>query len=526
MAIGRGQTSISLWDFQMHSLRRKQLTTSGVFIQSLAFSSDSKILAASDDKGIVLWDLDGTMPKQQELDNNVDFIQAVAISPDGKLLAGGGNDAAVHLWDLTTHKQLPRPLLGHRGYVTSLAFHPDGTGLVSGSEDGTLIKWSLIPQWSEDGTFRKWSTISPVRHLLRNTGGVRSAAFSPDDHWLVTDGAEGNILVWDLTSGVLTPKRSIPTGRRVTNLAFAANGNSVVACRDDAHVRLWDIHAEQPRETVLSDVRCGSLAKNSSKVFDFDEVPSADGGSNVDRTLTVWEIPSGRVRLQSARLSLIDEFAVESTALSPDGKHFAVGMGNGMALLWDLRTNPPSRRELSGHNGPVTAVAFSPDSSLLASGGHDTTIRLWNVANGELQRPPMEEGDRIDYLAFNSTGTTLAVLYSRWSQGLSALHFWEVQTGKSLGSPLKGTDQHTIRDFVTFSPTGRWVISGGGEPMLWDMDLESWRTQACRRANRNLQPTEEWPLYMGGQPYRKTCPELPLPLSIPRVIHAVEDELF
>ncbi|MCI0423787.1 MAG: WD40 repeat domain-containing protein, partial [Acidobacteria bacterium] len=181
LAIGRGQRSISLWDLQTHSLRGNQLQTEGVFVQSLAFSSDSKTLAASDDKGIGLWDLSGSAPKSQEIADNVDFTLAVAISPDGKLLAGGGNDTVVHLWDLTTNRQLPRPLVGHKGYVTSLAFHPDGTTLVSGSEDGTLIKWSLIPR-------------SPVRHLL--PGGVGSAAFSPDEHWLVTDGADATILVW------------------------------------------------------------------------------------------------------------------------------------------------------------------------------------------------------------------------------------------------------------------------------------------------------------------------------------------
>src|SRR5438128_11491018 len=41
---------------------------------------------------------------------------------------------------------------------------------------------------------------------------------------------------------------------------------------------------------------------------------------------------------------------------------------------------------LTGHSGPVTSVAYSPDGALLASASEDTTIRLWNPARGELIR--------------------------------------------------------------------------------------------------------------------------------------------
>ena len=43
---------------------------------------------------------------------------------------------------------------------------------------------------------------------------------------------------------------------------------------------------------------------------------------------------------------------------------------------------------------------------------------------------------------------------------------------------------------------------------LWDVDLQSWLKRACAIANRNL-TREEWGRYMGDQPYRKTCPDLP-----------------
>jgi len=43
---------------------------------------------------------------------------------------------------------------------------------------------------------------------------------------------------------------------------------------------------------------------------------------------------------------------------------------------------------------------------------------------------------------------------------------------------------------------------------LWDVGLEVWQARACRIANRNL-TAEEWKGYLGEQPYRETCSELP-----------------
>jgi hypothetical protein len=144
--------------------------------------------------------------------------------------------------------------------------------------------------------------------------------------------------------------------------------------------------------------------------------------------------------------------------------HNTVEARNG--LLTGLQYNPHLNIFLHRHQGSVESVAFSPDGKVLASGSGDNTVILWDV---EKRQP--------------------------------------------LGQPLTGH-----RGFVTsvaFSPDRKIVASGGLDKtvILWDVSFESWEARACRIANRNL-TREEWGQFMGDEPYRKTCPDLPIHPSV------------
>ena len=139
--------------------------------------------------------------------------------------------------------------------------------------------------------------------------------------------------------------------------------------------------------------------------------------------------------------------------------------GGGCTItLWDLAKRQPLGLPLKAHKDSVRSVVFSPDGKTLASGGTSGNILLWDVAS----RQP-------------------------------------------LGPPLPGyTAEATLS--LAFSPDSRTLAAGGieGEIILWDLDPASWQARACRIANRNL-TREEWQQYLGDEPYRLTCPNLPAP---------------
>ena len=65
---------------------------------------------------------------------------------------------------------------------------------------------------------------------------------------------------------------------------------------------------------------------------------------------------------------------------------------------------------------------------------------------------------------------------------------------------------------VAFSPDGKMIVSGGddGIARVWYWYPENLIDLACTRLTRNL-TREEWKQYLGDEPYRATCPNLPIP---------------
>ena len=74
-------------------------------------------------------------------------VGAFEFSPDGRFLASGGRerDPTIRLWEVATGKAFAE-LHGHQGRVERLLFTPDGRTLITGGADGTILLWDIRPQ--------------------------------------------------------------------------------------------------------------------------------------------------------------------------------------------------------------------------------------------------------------------------------------------------------------------------------------------------------------------------------------------
>jgi len=121
---------------------------------------------------------------------------------------------------------------------------------------------------------------------------------------------------------------------------------------------------------------------------------------------------------------------------------------------------------LRGHRDSVLAVAFSPDGKWLASGGKDSTIRIWNTRTWESSEPIEVPPHRVIALAFSPDSATLA---SSWSDSDDVeVRLWSVATGKptgAIGRPNGGNFA------ILFTSDGKTIISGGFDRTIRFYDI-------------------------------------------------------
>jgi WD40 repeat protein len=150
-----------------------------------------------------------------------------------------------------------------------------------------------------------------------------------------------------------------------------------------------------------------------------------------------------------------------SLAFSPDGRILAGGGRDGNISLWDVATGQRKVR-LEGELGPVFSVAFSPDGTLLASTGTaGPQVKLWDASTGRLVHLIKGHHLATNTVAFSPDGKTLA---SGGSDGM--LRLWDVATGQQR---MYTDGRSAVLRNVVFSPDGRLLAA-----TAHDSDIRLW----------------------------------------------------
>ncbi|MFP4298276.1 MAG: protein kinase family protein [Spirulinaceae cyanobacterium] len=151
---------------------------------------------------------------------------------------------------------------------------------------------------------------------------------------------------------------------------------------------------------------------------------------------------------------------VNAVAYSPDGKILASGGRDGAIALWDAQTGE-LLRNIKAHSHGINAIAYSPDGQQLATGSGDNTIKLWALPDGELQHTLDQHTGWVFSLAYSPDGQTLAS-----GGGDRAIALWDTQSGQ-LRTTLNGHQDWVLA--LAYSPDGQTLASGGSDHqiMLW-----------------------------------------------------------
>jgi len=364
---------------------------------AMAFSPDSKMLAVASGQIVKLWDT--STSTETLLERRGGLVLSVAFSPDGRTLALGNDNGTATLWDVSTRKEVPTSMR-HSAYVFSVAFSVDGKTLATGSADQTVKLWDiswrqdqlpfakysswgvldsvafsadgrLLASTETDNTVDLWDTQTRQRvaTIKGHTKNVRSVAFSPDGEMLATGSDDATVKIWDIrhTDKLEKPIFTLNNERSVQFIAFSPDSKTLAIGVQYENLKLWD----RDSGTLSPGLKgCGSA---ESAAFSSDGNMLAIG---CNEGVKVWDLTTGK------ELPMPPESSHgKSLAFSPDGKALAIAELNDVKL-WNIR-KPQESVLLKGHSEGVSSIAFSPDGKTLASGGYDSTVRLWDVRTGQ-----------------------------------------------------------------------------------------------------------------------------------------------
>ena len=278
---------------------------------------------------------------------------------------GRGGVGIAQRWKCRVFPTVPRDGSDQPPIVTAVAIQPGGTWIAVAGDNHVL---SLLDRGR--GEY--------VSHFPRHHDWIRTIRFSPDGRWLVTGGNDGRLLLWTMDR----PGEVRSLGEQaeaIAAAAFSPDGTQIACVGFNAVLRLFG-----PGDRPQRQLECPSADMNCV-AFDADGKRLAAAGRC--GTIRVWEIPTGRPIHEITTLKR----RVRSLEFTTGGSLVAAGDDGAVAILDPQRPNDP--RTLPRTGGKLYAARMI-DASLLATGGSDDLIHLWDLNANE----------RIDSLA-GHTGT-------------------------------------------------------------------------------------------------------------------------
>lgn len=426
---------------------------------------------------------------------HANLISSIAVSPDRLYLASASHDYTVKLWRLADKQLLRTFSLGTMVAARAVAFSANSLYLAAGWNDGRITVWNV-------------STGELVREFVGGSASVNVLRFSPNSDLLISGDGNGQLRIWNVSNAQLV--RTIQTNATIWDLDITLNQPLIVVALGTGVIQLWDsqtgnwvrqvsTHAG-PVYTVQFSPDGNHIVAGGAGMNHLSIVRTADG--MVLRTLTGHTQPVLSARFVSSgdeilstsldgtiRRWLLNEGTGTVVLSRPSGYYetcLAIGETNSFITggndchlkVWSLSSGQLLTR-FTGHTGSVGALAFSADSSQLASGGQDAL--LWNAVNGALLRSIDVGTNEVASLAFSPDGALLAIGSGNWiddsaREGIVAIY--DTATGTESSRLTAHSD---FVEHLQFASTQSFLLSAGADTaILWNrsswQQLLNWTT--------------------------------------------------
>ncbi|MFL5339302.1 MAG: hypothetical protein ACJ8F7_03965 [Gemmataceae bacterium] len=347
------------------------------------------------------------------------------------------------------------------GCVNSLAFSPDGSRLASVTNGDNICLWDV-----PNGRELRRVDLARIR--------VMALAWLADGRgFAVLKVAAGDeqCSVWSFTDPASVPPASPPPAGLgfvrqdyTTYDAFAISPDGKMVAgglrglkNGPMPIHAWDLApgplTPQGRRTV------GALPSNCEVLlFSPDGKSLFALGRGKEHTAVVWDVPAGRERARWAVATTMEQRRAAMCAFSPNGDVLAMGGDDGVVRLWNKATGN-LKKKFGANAEKVRALAFRGEE--LVAGGRDNQVRVWDPAAGRELRTMNGHASSVEAVAVSPDGSKIA---SAGQDGV--MRIWDAAAGGDLG-PQGG---HTgLVWYAATSPDGQTILTQSPWTIqLWD----------------------------------------------------------
>lgn len=344
--------------------------------------------------------------------------------------------------------------------------------------------------------------VFPLHQIEGYVAGVDSVAFTADSQSVISGGStnDPHIKVWSVKTG-----EEIKNFRAQSSAIFALqltpDGKTLVSSGEDGDIYFWTMPLTTGKFTVFD---------HTSKVLSLAVTPDSrylvSGGLD---GIKVWTLTPRRL------LYRLTEFGSPGYALAmhPNGYLVASGDDRGRVRIWNLQDGSMVS-EFFPHHQEISKLLFTQDGKILITGSFDRTIKLWDVATGQLVATLIGSSGAIRGMALSPNQKYLA------SASNDGIRIWSMANGRQYQHLTRHKDWVTS---VVFSPDGHYLASGSIDrtviiwffPEVFALDRPS-RTESIFQqdpaTDPNL-PSVPPPDTIPNSPAEPVLPRNPFPVS-------------
>ena len=385
-------------------------------------------------------------------------INDIKFSPDGAQFAVA-TTIGVWMYDAKTGAEISL-LPGDRHEFKGIAFSSDGNTLSGVNSDGIISRWDV-------GKGKQLPTF-PQRETA---GYLYTVDFSEDSTKLaigILHRENHKVQVSNLVSGIPPTITNIDVGEKEglsPTIALAQDNRFIATSKEEKGDR-YPIHVWNPD----TGERLFTLQKDKQRyintlVFSPDLKTLASCDWN---TIFLWDLDT-----KTVRTTFKTEWGLSALAFSPNSKLLACGDDYGVVNLWKVTDKQQglagkiiqnlSTLKLTKHREEIVALAFSPDGKMLLSGSKDGTVRAWDTTTGQQHYICTGHVSDVKDIAVSAEGNTLISVH----HDEEMLIKWDINTGHPFSSSLLSS----ARPRTVSQDANKFVVSKLGHKIqLWDTD--------------------------------------------------------